>query len=68
LSVRGGSWSTRPNNTWIPGDWMSVSTTPTRFPWHASSAARLAVKLDLPVPPRNEWTATIVARLGLLRS
>jgi len=44
---------------WIPGDWMSVSTTPTRRPSAASSAARLAVVFDVPVPPRYEWTEMI---------
>src|SRR5689334_9785449 len=39
----------------MPGDWMSVSITPTRLPPAASRAARLAVVLDLPVPPRKEW-------------
>ena len=40
--------------TWMPGDWMSVSMTPTRWPARATSTARLAVVFDLPVPPRNE--------------
>ena len=40
--------------TWRPGDWTSVSTTPTRLPSLASSAAMLAVVFDFPVPPRNE--------------
>jgi hypothetical protein len=43
----------------MPGDWTSVSTTPTRFPFSAVSTARLAEMFDLPVPPRNEWTETI---------
>src|SRR5262245_30590570 len=50
-----------PNRTWIPGDWMSASITPTRAPPTASAAARLAVVFDLPVPPRNEWTDTMTA-------
>ena len=44
----------------MPGDWMSVSITPTRSPEQANSAARLAVVLDFPVPPRNEWTEMIL--------
>src|SRR5207247_1335876 len=40
----------------MPGDWMSVSTTPTRWPAAASRVATLAAAFDLPVPPRNEWT------------
>src|SRR6266487_3796893 len=40
----------------MPGDWMSVSTTPTRWPSAASRVATLAAAFDLPVPPRNEWT------------
>src|SRR2546425_12764571 len=52
--------SFKPNRTCRPGDWMSVSTTPTCRPWPASRAATLAVVLDLPVPPRNECTAMIV--------
>jgi hypothetical protein len=47
----------------MPGDWMSVSTTPTRRPSPASSAARLAVVFDFPVPPRYEWIETICLRL-----
>src|SRR5262245_39169144 len=43
----------------MPGDWMSVSTTPTRLPWRATAATRFAVRFDLPVPPRNEWTEMI---------
>src|SRR5437763_8484690 len=50
----------------MPGDWMSVSITPTRAPWRATATARLAVTLDLPVPPRNEWTDTIFATLPLV--
>src|SRR6476660_6072455 len=42
---------------------MSVSTTPTRLPLMASNVARLAVRLDLPVPPRYEWTEMILAIL-----
>ena len=38
----------------MPGDWMSVSTTPTRRPRIAASTATFAVVFDLPVPPRNE--------------
>ncbi len=45
----------------MPGDWMSVSITPTRRPSAASKAATLAVVLDLPVPPRNEWIEMILA-------
>src|SRR5438093_8805563 len=44
----------------MPGDWMSVSMTPTRRPPAASNVERLAVTLDFPVPPRKEWTDTIV--------
>jgi hypothetical protein len=44
--------------TWIPGDWMSRSTTPTRRPSAARSVATFAVVFDLPVPPRNEWMET----------
>src|SRR5262245_25334975 len=47
--------------TWIPGDWRSRSTTPTRRPSEASSVATLAVVFDLPVPPRKEWTETSCA-------
>jgi hypothetical protein len=36
----------------MPGDWISVSTTPTRLPRIASKVARLAVVFDFPVPPR----------------
>ena len=39
---------------------MSVSITPTRWPSLASWAATLAEMFDLPVPPRNEWTETIL--------
>ena len=39
---------------------MSVSTTATLLPARASWAATLAVVLDLPVPPRNEWIETTV--------
>ena len=52
----------------MPGDWISVSTTPTRLPASAYNAARLALRLDLPVPPRNEWTEMILVTLPLLRS
>ncbi len=45
----------------MPGDWMSASMTPTRRPSAARQAARFAVVLDLPVPPRNECTDTMVA-------
>src|SRR5512133_861819 len=38
---------------------MSVSIIPTRTPSAASRAVTLAVVLDLPVPPRNEWMETI---------
>src|SRR5436190_10695508 len=55
-----------PNSVWIPGDWMSVSTTPTRWPSAASSAATLAAAFDLPVPPRNEWTEMILDIVPLL--
>src|SRR5688572_4932082 len=44
---------------WIPGDWMSVSTMPTRLPVRAIATARFAVVFDLPVPPRNEWIEMI---------
>src|SRR5712692_4088254 len=44
----------------MPGDWMSVSITPTRRPPAASNVERLAVMLDFPVPPRKEWIDTIV--------
>src|SRR5512136_979219 len=54
------------NRTWIPGEAMSVSTTPTRCPRIAINAARLAVVLDLPVPPRNEWTEMILDMMGSL--
>ena len=47
----------------MPGDWMSVSTTPTRRPSAASRAATLAVVLDLPVPPRKEWMDMILVML-----
>ena len=40
-----------PKRMWIPGDWMSVSTMPTRLPMRAIETARLAVVFDLPVPP-----------------
>src|SRR3989304_2896362 len=43
----------------MPGDWMSVSTIPTLWPSAASRVARLAAVLDLPVPPRKEWTEMI---------
>src|SRR5262245_9563394 len=49
------------NRTWIPGDWMSLSTTATRCCILASITARFAVVLDLPVPPRNEWTEMTLA-------
>ena len=48
--------------TWMPGDWMSVSMTPTRLPARATSTARLAVVFDLPVPPRKEWVEMIFAK------
>src|SRR5919197_5561931 len=51
---------------WIPGDWISVSTTPTRWPSAASSAATLATVFDLPVPPRNEWTEITLDTVPLL--
>src|SRR5579885_744670 len=44
----------------MPGDWMSASTMPTRRPCRAKVAARFAVVFDLPVPPRKEWTETIL--------
>src|SRR4051794_22434999 len=53
--------SSRPKRTWMPGDWMSVSITPTRRSAAASSAATFATVLDLPVPPRNEWMEMVVA-------
>ena len=43
-----------PKRMWIPGDWISVSTTPTRWPCDARTAATFAVVLDFPVPPRKE--------------
>src|ERR687891_2590441 len=46
---------------WMPGDWMSVSITPTRFPRAERTAAIFAVVFDLPVPPRKEWIETIAA-------
>src|SRR5215470_4596535 len=55
-----------PNSVWIPGDWMSVSTTPTRWPSAASNVATLAAAFDLPVPPRNEWTEMILDIVPLL--
>src|SRR3954466_15047177 len=56
------SWPARPKSTWMPGDWMSASMTPTRRPLAARHAARFAVVFDLPVPPRNECTETIDAK------
>jgi hypothetical protein len=50
-----------PKSTWMPGDWMSVSTTPIRWPAAASSVATLAAMFDLPVPPRKEWIEMIFA-------
>src|SRR5215469_14262886 len=47
----------------MPGDWISVSTTPTRRPSPARSAARLAVVFDFPVPPRYEWIEMICLRV-----
>jgi len=47
----------------MPGDWISVSTTPTRRPSPARSAARLAVVFDFPVPPRYEWIEMICFRV-----
>src|SRR4249919_110221 len=47
--------------TWIPGDWMSRSTIPTRRPSAARTVATFAVVFDLPVPPRNECTETTCA-------
>src|SRR5688572_21104617 len=44
----------------MPGDWMSVSTMPTRRPVIATAVARLAVRFDFPVPPRYEWMDTII--------
>src|SRR3712207_1884752 len=55
-----------PNSTWMPGDWMSASMTPTRLPDAASSAATFAVVFDFPVPPRKLWTEMIVATSGVL--
>src|SRR4029450_8958561 len=52
----------------MPGDCTSVSTTPTRRPWAAASVATFAVILDFPVPPRNEWTETILATVSSLLS
>src|SRR3954447_8395843 len=51
------SWS-NPKITWIPGDWMSRSTTAMFLPSAARSVATFALVFDLPVPPRNEWTET----------
>src|SRR5947207_12083000 len=51
----------------MPGDWMSVSITPTRRPCAASSAARFAVVFDLPVPPRYECTETMDIRARAYR-
>jgi hypothetical protein len=48
----------------MPGDWISVSTTPIRRPSAASSVATLAVVFDLPVPPWNEWMAMILDMVG----
>ena len=48
----------------MPGERISVSMTPTRNPELASSAARLAVVVDLPVPSLNEWTDTIFDNEG----
>jgi len=48
-----------PNNTCIPGDWMSVSTMPTFLPLHAMHAAVFATIFDFPVPPLKECTAII---------
>src|SRR3954469_7165104 len=45
----------------MPGDWMSVSITPTWRPRPAYTTARFAVVFDLPVPPRNEWTLRMFA-------
>src|SRR5215216_2761208 len=42
---------------------MSVSTIPIRLPVRATAVARLAVRLDFPVPPRYEWVDTI-CRMG----
>src|SRR6058998_2136698 len=41
---------------------------PTRFPWPAARNARLAVRFDFPVPPRNECTEMTfgIGRLPLL--
>src|SRR5690348_17039735 len=50
----------------MPGDWMSVSTTPTRWPSAASRVATLAAVFDLPVPPRNEWTEMTLDIVPLL--
>jgi hypothetical protein len=38
------------------------------LPWPAIIAARLAVRFDLPVPPRNECTEIILATGYLLDS
>ena len=45
----------------MPGDCISVSTTPMRFPMRAKRAARFAVAFDFPVPPRKECTDMILA-------
>src|SRR3972149_6092308 len=46
----------------MPGDWMSVSMTLTRFPARATSTATLAVVFDFPVPPRNECVEMIFGK------
>src|SRR5574341_2097302 len=51
----------------MPGDWMSVSTTPTRCPAIATCEATLAVVFDLPVPPRKEWIETILVMMPVLQ-
>ena len=48
--------------TWMPGDWMSVSMTPTRLPARATRTERLAVVFDFPVPPRKEWVEMILGK------
>jgi hypothetical protein len=40
---------------------MSASITPTRMPRAATTAERFAAVFDFPVPPRKEWTLTMVA-------
>jgi hypothetical protein len=50
----------------MPGELMSVSTTPTRRPSLASWDDTLAEMLDFPVPPRKEWMDMILDMCSLL--